>query len=209
VQNAQGSFVAPSTGSAAASEKDATLAATSDPTTNNLVTFNAAATDASAYNSYLMEESYLVVPTSGETAAKDTALAALIRYVLGPKGQTDIQSFGAAPATSAMDAAGLLVANQLDAQAAAGASGTTTTTSATKSSNASGTSSADSAAALASTTGASGAGTDSSGGGSTGSGSDLAFTGSSAIAPSVLAGTLLVFAGTYLRRRLRRRGAGS
>jgi ABC-type phosphate transport system substrate-binding protein len=209
VQNAQGSFVAPSTGSATASEKDATLAATSDPTTNNLVTFNAAATDASAYNSYLMEESYLVVPTSGETAAKDTALAALIRYVLGPKGQTDIQGFGAAPATSAMDAAGLLVANQLDAQAAAGASGTTTTTSATKSSNASGTSSADSAAALASTTGASGAGTDSSGGGSTGSGSNLAFTGSSAIAPSVLAGALLVFAGTYLRRRLRRRGAGS
>ena len=97
VQNAQGSFVTPSTGSATASEKDATLAATSDPTTNNLVTFNATASDASAYNSYLMEESYLVVPTSGETAAKDTALAALIRFVLGPKGQTDIESFGAAP----------------------------------------------------------------------------------------------------------------
>ena len=109
----------PSTGSATASEKDATLAATSDPTTNNLVTFNATASDASAYNSYLMEESYLVVPTSGETAAKDTALAALIRFVLGPKGQTDIESFGAAPATSAMDTAGLLVANQLDAAAAA------------------------------------------------------------------------------------------
>ena len=41
VQNAQGAYVAPSTAAAAAAEADATLASTSDPTTNNLVTFNA------------------------------------------------------------------------------------------------------------------------------------------------------------------------
>ena len=41
------------------------LASTSDPTTNNLVTFNASTSDASAYNNYLMEESYLVVPLTG------------------------------------------------------------------------------------------------------------------------------------------------
>ena len=39
VQNAAGKFVAPSTAAAAATEADATLAQTSDPTTNNLVTF--------------------------------------------------------------------------------------------------------------------------------------------------------------------------
>ena len=38
IQNAQGAFVAPSTTSAAAAEADATLAASSDPTQNNLVT---------------------------------------------------------------------------------------------------------------------------------------------------------------------------
>ena len=69
--------------------------------------FNASTTDAAAYNSYLMEESYLVVPTNGLSAAKAKALAQFIRYVLGPEGQQDIENFGAAPATAAMVAAGL------------------------------------------------------------------------------------------------------
>ena len=109
LQNAAGAYVAPSTAAAKAAEADATLASTSDPTTNNLVTFNASTTDAAAYNNYMMEETYLVVPTTGLPANKDTALADFIRFALGPKGQTDIESFGAAPATSAMDAAGLKV----------------------------------------------------------------------------------------------------
>ena len=40
VQNAAGDFVVPSADAAKAAEADATLAATTDPTTNNLVTFN-------------------------------------------------------------------------------------------------------------------------------------------------------------------------
>ena len=37
-----------------------------------------------AYNSYLMVESYLVVPTSGLSAAKASKLAQYIRFVVGP-----------------------------------------------------------------------------------------------------------------------------
>jgi len=59
IQNANGKFVAPSEAAAAAAESDATM----DPATN-LVTFAANPNDATAYNSYLMVESYLVVPTS-------------------------------------------------------------------------------------------------------------------------------------------------
>ena len=50
------------------------------------MTFNANANDATAYNNYLMEESYLVVPTTGLTAAKAKALAQFVRFVLGSPG---------------------------------------------------------------------------------------------------------------------------
>ena len=97
IQNANGQFVAPSLAAAQAAASDVTLAATSDPTTNNLVTFNADTSDASAYNSFLMEESYLVVPTNGLSAAKAKALAQFVRYVLGPKGQAAIGRSGRLP----------------------------------------------------------------------------------------------------------------
>ena len=105
--------MAPSTASATAAEADAAFASTSDPTTNNLVTFNASTTDAAAYDNYLMMEEYLVVPTNTVAPAKATKLAQLIRFVLGPTGQKVIESFGAAPATTAMATAGLKVAAQL------------------------------------------------------------------------------------------------
>jgi hypothetical protein len=108
--------------SAQAAANDATVASTSDPTTNNLVTFNASSTDASAYNNYLMVESYLVVPTSGEASLQATKLAQFIRYVLGPTGQSEISVLGAAPATPAEVTAGLKVASELDAEATSTAS---------------------------------------------------------------------------------------
>ena len=121
IQNAAGQFVAPSTAAAAAAaEADATLAATSDPTTNNLVTFNAEPTDAAAYNNYLMEESYLVVPTNGLAGRQgDGAGPVRSGSCSGPRASTDIEHFGAAPATAAMVTAGLKVAAELDAEAAA------------------------------------------------------------------------------------------
>ncbi len=91
IQNAQGAFVAPSTAAAAAAEADATLATTSDPTTDNLVTFTPSATDAAAYNSYLMMEEYLVVPTNTLDADKATKLAQLIRFIVGTEGQKIIR----------------------------------------------------------------------------------------------------------------------
>ena len=94
LQNAAGKFVAPSAAAAQASEADATL----DPTTN-LVTFNANANDAAAYNNYMMVESYLVVPTSGLTASKASALAQYIRFVTGPVAASDEETLGAAPPT--------------------------------------------------------------------------------------------------------------
>lgn len=198
VQNAQGSFVAPSEQAAAAAEADATLASTSDPATDNLVTFNPSATDAGAYNSYLMEESYLVVPTGGLSAAKDVTLADLIRFILGPDGQRDIESFGAAPATAAMEAAGLKVAAQLDAVAAetgvaTGTSSTTTTTT------------AGGGAANGTLTGQPGGSAGS--GGSSGGGGGLAFTGSPDLVPLVGSGAGLLVTGGLWRRRLRRRAA--
>ncbi len=69
IQNAAGKFVPPSEAAAAASEADATM----DPTTH-LVTFAANPNNTAAYNNYLMVESYLVVPTSGLTAAKASKL---------------------------------------------------------------------------------------------------------------------------------------
>ena len=206
IQNAQGAFVAPSTTSAATAEADATLATTTDPTTNNLVTFNPSTSDAAAYNSYLMEESYLVVPTNGLPSTKDYALADLIRFVLGPKGQQDITSFGAAPATTAMVTAGLKVAVELDAEGAASAAGTTGSTTTTTSANSSTTSTTVGAAGAADAS-ASDSGSSDSGSGGTGAatGSDLAFTGAPDLVPMIGIGALLLVAGAVVRRRLRRR----
>ena len=203
VQNAQGTDVAPSVASATAAEEDASVAVTSDPATDNLVTFNARPNDAAAYNNYLMEETYLVVPTNGLAADKATAMAGLIRFALGPAGQRDIESFGAAPATSAMVASGLKVANELTAEAAPSAATTTTTTT--------------SSTTTSTTAGATGSGISSDAGSSTsagGSGStsgstspNLAFTGSPDLAAVVGVGAVLVVGGAFGRRRLRRRVA--
>jgi PBP superfamily domain len=78
IENAAGKFVPPSAAAAASAESDATM----DPTTN-LVTFNANANDKTAYNNFLMVESYLVVPTSGLTAEKAQKLAQYIRFIVG------------------------------------------------------------------------------------------------------------------------------
>ena len=201
IQNAQGSFVAPSVAAAQAAQTDSTLATTSDPATDDLVTFNANADDAAAYDSSLMKEDYLVVPTDGLPATKSTALAQLIRFVLGPEGQQDIERFGSAPATTTEQASGLKVAAELSAAAA----GTTSVA-------ASGTSTAAAAAGgaagtTATTGGASGSAsgaTGNSGSGAAASGG-LAFTGGSHLGAWVGTGLVLLLAGTMLRRRLRRR----
>ena len=209
VQNAAGNYVVPSAGAAKAAEASATLASTSDPSTDNLVTFSAsttdpagcAATDACPYNNWLMLESYLLVPTNGLTADKALALAQLIRFAVGRTGQADIASLGAAGATPAMVTADLAVAQQLDAQAATASdsptSTTTTTTPTTTTSSASlsstpGSSSGDGLAAATS------AGATPSGG--------LATTGED---PSLLAGVGLglVVCGELARQLLRRRKA--
>ena len=213
IQNAQGAFVAPSAAAAAAAEADATLASTNDPATNNLVTFNPSGTDAAAYNNFLMEESYLVVPTNGLPADKATALAQFVRFVLGKTGQADITSLGAAPATTAMVAAGLKVAQELNVEAAAasanastGATTTTTTTAPTTTTTAGATTSTTAAGATSTggtSTGGS-ASSSSSGTGSGGSSSGLAFTGSDPL-PILVVGLALVAIGEVARRRLRRR----
>ncbi|MGA8726172.1 MAG: hypothetical protein WB565_14145 [Acidimicrobiales bacterium] len=201
IQNAQGSFVAPSTASAAAAENDATLAS------NNLVTFEPSTADAAAYNSYMMEEEYFLVPLNGLSAAKAAAMAELIRYALGPKGQHLIESFGAAPATSAVVTAGLTVATELDveaAQAASTSSSTTTTapgsTTGTTGAGGSGASS-DTGSGVASDTGSAGSGTSGT------SGSNLAFTGAPDLGPLIGLGALFIVAGSIARRQLRRRRA--
>ncbi len=198
IQNASSAFVAPSSAAAAASEADATLASTTDPTTNNLVTFNPSPTDAAAYNNYLMLESYLVVPTSGLPADKATALAQFIRYTLGGRGQTDITSLGAAPATPAMVAAGLKVAQEVSAEAAvaqsnAATGSTSTTTSTTTTSSVPGGNSQSSGSGGSGSTGSLGS---SSGG--------LAVTGADET-PLLIAGTALVLIGGISRRLVRRR----
>jgi hypothetical protein len=128
VQNAAGAFVPPTATAAEAAESHATVTATSDPTTNNIVTFNPDGTDMTAYNNFLMMESYLVVPTNGLAPDKAMALAQFIRFALGGQGQQDIQQLGAAGATPAMVTAGLQVAQLLDQEAVSNAATTTTTT---------------------------------------------------------------------------------
>jgi hypothetical protein len=197
VQNAAGQFVVPSAGAAKAAENDATLASTSDPTTNNLVTFNANASDSAAYNNYLMLQSYLLVPTNGLPADKALALAQFIRFAVGGTGQADIAALGAAGATQAEVTADLAVAQQLDAEAAASgastASTTTTTTAlAASSTGTPGTSSSD----VPASTGSTGAGP----------GGTLAATGEN---PSLLVGVGLacLICGELARQLLRRRRA--
>ncbi len=200
VQNADSgttTFVAPSETAAAAAEQHITIAS------NNTVTFNPSTTDATAYNNYLMVESYLVVPTSGLPANKATALANLVRYVLGPTGQAAIARFGAAPATTALVTAGLQVAAQLDTEAALvnTASTTTTTTSA------SGTTTTTTPTTTTTGTGSSASpegGTSDGTGGSSGGGGGLAFTGVSDTVPLGVVGSGLVAVGATFRRRHRR-----
>jgi ABC-type phosphate transport system substrate-binding protein len=207
VQNAQGAFVAPSLAAAQAAQADATMASTNDPTTNNLVTFNANANNAAAYNNFMMAESYLVVPTTGLAQDKAAALAQFVRFVLGSQGQQDIENFGAAPATSAMQAAGLKVAAELNSEAVASATpaiagGATTTTGASNAPTVTTTGTSDGApgAVPASTSNTSSSATtagDSSGG--------LAFTGTSNLGAWIASGTFLIVCGSWVRRRLKRR----
>jgi hypothetical protein len=213
VQNAAGDYVVPSAAAAKAAESDITLASTSDPTTNNLVTsFNdistdpnncAAATPPSCpYNSHLMLESYLLVPTSGLPADKALALAQLIRFAVGGTGQADIASLGAAGATPAEVTADLAVAQQLDAEAASApassTSSTTTTTTATSTTTA-----ASSTSTPGPTNSDAPASTGNTGAGSNGT---LATTGSN---PSLLVGVgfALLICGELARQLLRRRRA--
>ncbi len=212
VQNAGGDYVAPTAGAAEAAESNITLAATSDPTSNNLVTsFNpitsdpancaSASTPSCPYNNFLMLESYLVVPTNGLPADKALALAQFIRFAVGGTGQADIASLGAAGATSAEVAADLVVAKQLDAEAAStstSASTTTTTTSTSTTTAASSTSTPGSSTADAPvTTGSSGAGS-----------GNLAATGSN-LSLLVGVGFAFLLSGELARQYLRRRKAKS
>lgn len=210
VQNAGMEYVVPSSGAAEAAESNITLASTSDPTTNNLVTsFNPITSDPAnsatasppscPYNNYLMLESYLVVPTNGLPADKALALAQFIRFAVGGTGQTDIASLGAAGATPAEVTADLAVAQQLDAEAASASSTTaTSTTTSTTAAAASSTSTPSSATSNPVATGSTG----------TGSGGNLATTGSN---PSLLVGLGFAFliSGNFARQFLRRRKAKS
>lgn len=210
IQNAQGAFVTPSTASATAAEADATLAATSDPTTDNLVTFVPSTTDTAAYNNYLMMEEYLVVPTNSLPAAKATSLAQLIRFAVGTTGQKIIASFGAAPATTAMVTADLKVAAQLTSFGLGQASSTTTTTTAAAATTGTTSPGGGSGAAPAGGTSAatgSGDATNDPGAGQ-GAAAALAFTGSNPL-PLVALGAALVVVAGFGRRRLLRRLAAS
>ncbi len=191
VQNAAGKFVPPSAAAATSSESDATL----DPATN-LVTFAANATNTTAYNNYLMVESYLVVPTSGLTAAKAQKLAQYIRFAVGPLAQSDETTLGSAPPTPAMVTADLKVATQLD-QEAATASSTSSTSPGGSSTTA--TTAAAAAAAASSSPSASAAGDTGNSGGGTG----LASTGATDVVPALAIGGGLVLLGGVGRRRLR------
>jgi len=207
IQNAAGDFVFPTATSLQAAENDATL----DPTTN-LVTFNADASDAAVYPLPVME--YLIVPTTGLSQAKATALASFIRYVLGAQGQSVIEQFGDVPPTAAMVSAGMQVADTVAAEATTPTTSTTTTTAATNTTKA--TTTTTSATTKATTTkSTTGTGTSSSGGsdagsggasasGSASSGASLAATGGPPWQLPALAGAMLMI-GVCSRRVFRRR----
>jgi hypothetical protein len=198
LQNAALKFVPPSAAAAEASEADATF----DPSTN-LVTFNANPNDAAAYNNYMMEESYLVVPTSGLPAGKASKLAQYIRFVAGPVAASDEETLGAAPPTPAMVAADLKVATELDTEAATSAALSSATTGSSSGSSTTSTTSTTTASTAA-TTAASGAADPTGGTGNTGSGTGLASTGAPDIVPVLAAGAALLGLGLVGRRRLRR-----
>jgi len=209
VQNAAGNYVAPSSDSATAAEASATLAATSDPTTNNLVTFNPSTTDTQghpAYNNYLMLPGYLVVPTNGLSADKAQALAQLIRFAVGGTGQADIEALGAAPATKQMVSADLAVAQELNNEAAAAPSTTSTTTAGTASASTANSASSTSTTVPASGGSATVAAATTGGTGSSSGGASLASTGSNPL-PLVVLGVTFVCCGEAARRLLRRRRA--
>lgn len=187
IQNGAGAYVPPTPAAANAAVADATF----DPTTN-LVTFNSSTTDTKAYP--LMAMSYLVVPTTGLSSDKATALATYIKFVLGSQGQQDIESFGAVPPTQAMITAGLAVANQVAAQGSSGGSSSSPGGSATSSSSSSPTS-----------TGGNGSGSGDNGSATTAdTSSSLAFTGAEPF-PLVLAGLTMAVIGTLWRIRILRR----
>ena len=196
IQNEAGAYVPPGVASMTAAVQDATM----DPTTN-LVTFTASTSDTAAYPIPTM--SYLVVPTSGLSADKATALAQFIRYVLGP-GQAVVQSFGAASPTQAMVNAGLKVAEEVAAQATSTTTTTTTTTTATTATTGVTPTTAANAGPKTASTAPSGAATADS--------AALAFTGAP---PWMLPGlgAIVVIVGELtrrgLRRRMRARGAGA
>src|SRR6202042_1624702 len=197
LQNAALQFVAPSSAAAQASEADATF-----DSTTNLVTFNANPNDAAAYNNYMMEESYLVVPTSGLTASKASKLAQYIRFVTGPVAASDEETLGAAPPTPAMVAADLKVATQLDSEAATSAAlSSATSGSSSGSSTTSTTSQSSSTTTTAPTTSAGGAADPTGGTGNSGSGTGLASTGAPDVVPVLVAGAALVALGLVGRRR--------
>ena len=199
IQNAAGKFVAPSEAAAAAAESDATM----DPTTN-LVTFTANANDAAAYNNYMMVESYLVVPISGLTADKAQKLAQYIRFITGPVAESDEEVLGSAPPTSAMVAADLKVATQLDSEgdASAAASSTSTGTGSTTSTTSTTTTVSTTSTTVA--TASSDAPSGSTGTGNSGTGAGLALTGATNIVPALAVGGALVGLGAVGRRRSRR-----
>jgi hypothetical protein len=201
IQNAAGKFVPPSEAAAAASESDATM-----DSATNLVTFVPNATNETAYNNYMMVESYLVVPTTGLTPAKASKLAQYIRFAVGPVAQSDEETLGSAPPTATMIAADLKVATQLDIEAGAislsSSSDPTSTSTSTTTSSTTSTTVATASAATGST------GNTGSGGSSTGS--SLAATGAEGVVPLLGVGAVLLVIGVGGRRRSRRlrRAAG-
>ena len=196
LQNAAGKYVAPSESAAASAEGDAAM----DPSTN-LVTFAANPNNATAYNNYMMVESYLVVPTSGLTAVKAEKLAQYIRFVVGPIAQSDEETLGSAPPTPAMVAADLKVATELDAEATTDSTSTSSSTSTTTTT----TTIAAAGAGTASSASATGSAGVALTGDSGNSGSQLASTGTGNNTVPLLetSGALLIF-GVFGRRRMKR-----
>jgi hypothetical protein len=198
LQNAATKFVVPTESAAASAE----TAATMDPTTN-LVTFNADPNNQTAYDNDMMVESYLVVPTSGLSAAKAKELAQYIRFVVGPQGQSDEETVGSAPPTPTMVAADLKVAVQLDAEATL--STTTSTTSGGSGGGTASTTTSTTAAGAAVAATSVGSSDPAGNTGNTGSGTGLASTGApSDIVPVLVLGSALAVLGIIGRLRLRR-----
>jgi ABC-type phosphate transport system substrate-binding protein len=195
IQNAAGSYVLPSSASAAAALADATV-----DTSTNLVTFQPSTTDTAAYP--IMTMSYLLVPLSGLSSAKATALSNLINFAYSTDGQKDITALGAAPPTAAMMSTGKAVAAEVASESSSSGAG---------SSGSSGSSGSTTATTAAGATAAGSGSSDGSSGGSSpatasgGSGPSLAFTGFTPL--PLFTGIVLVVAAVVARRVLRRRSA--